>query len=123
MELLAEGWPMSAAAREVGVSRSAANIWKNGTTVRCKDGTVKIVPPLEPLSVRVISPRFLSEEERVLIADLASRGMGPTAMAKISGGRHRRSVVSCDGVCVRRGSIDRFTQPRQPRAGAVGRDR
>jgi IS30 family transposase len=85
MELLAEGWSMSAAAREVGVSRSAANIWKNGTTVRRKDGTVKIVPPLEPLSVRVISPRFLSEEERVQIADLASRGVGPTAIAKIVG--------------------------------------
>ncbi|GAA4353175.1 hypothetical protein GCM10023087_22050 [Microbacterium rhizosphaerae] len=80
MELLAEGWSMSAAAREVGVSRSAANIWKNGTTVRRKDGTVKVVPPLEPLSVRVISPRFLSEEERVQIADLASRGLGPTAI-------------------------------------------
>ncbi|WP_434812411.1 IS30 family transposase, partial [Microbacterium sp. bgisy189] len=78
-------WSMSAAAREVGVSRSAANIWKNGTTVRRKDGTVKIVPPLEPLSVRVISPRFLSEEERVQIADLASRGVGPTAIAKILG--------------------------------------
>lgn len=37
MELLAEGWSMSAAAREVGVSRSAANIAKNGTTVRRKD--------------------------------------------------------------------------------------
>lgn len=85
MELLAEGWPMSAAARKVGVSRSAANIWKNGTTVRRKDGTVKVVPPLEPLSVRVISPRFLSEEERVQIADLASRGMGPTAIATVLG--------------------------------------
>lgn len=76
---------MSAAVREVGVSRSAANIWKNGTTARRGDGTVKIVPPLEPLSVRVISPQFLSEEERALIADLASRGMGPPAIAKILG--------------------------------------
>ena len=123
MELLAEGWPMSAAAREVGVSRSAANIWENGTTVRRRDGTVKIVPPLEPLSVRVISPRFLSEEERVLIADLASRGMGPTAIAKILG--RAPSTVSRG---LRRdlrslGSIDRFTHARQPRAGAVGRDR
>lgn len=76
---------MSAAAREGGVSRSAANIWKNGTTVRRKDGTVKVVLPLEPLSVRVISPGFLSEEERVQIADLASSGMGPTAIATVLG--------------------------------------
>jgi IS30 family transposase len=86
MELLAEGWSMSAAACEVGVSRSAANIWKNGTTVKRKDGTVKVVPPLEPLSVRVISPRFLSEEERVQVADLASRGLGPTAIGSALGG-------------------------------------
>ncbi|WP_164478190.1 helix-turn-helix domain-containing protein [Microbacterium sp. ABRD28] len=74
---------MSAAAREVGASRPAANIWKNGTTVRRKDGTVKVVSPLEPLSVRVISPRFLSEEEWYQIADLASCGMGPTAIATV----------------------------------------
>ncbi|NYE18033.1 IS30 family transposase [Microbacterium immunditiarum] len=76
---------MAAAAREVGVSRSAAHIWKNGTTVRRKDGTVKVVPPLEPLAARVISPRFLSEEERVQIADLASRGLGPTAIGTVLG--------------------------------------
>ena len=45
MELLAEGWSMRAACKEVGISRSIAHIWKNGTTVRLKDGTVKVVPP------------------------------------------------------------------------------
>ncbi|WP_370586005.1 helix-turn-helix domain-containing protein [Tessaracoccus sp. MC1756] len=29
VELLAAGWSLSAAAREVGVSRSAANTWRN----------------------------------------------------------------------------------------------
>lgn len=53
--------------------------------VRCKNGTVKVVPPLEPLAVRTISPRFLSEQERIQIADLASRGHGPTAIAKALG--------------------------------------
>lgn len=41
-----------------------------------------VVPPLEPLAVRQISPRFLSEDERVKIADLASRGLGPTAIGR-----------------------------------------
>lgn len=36
---------------------------------------VKVVPPLEPLAARTVSPRFLSEDERVQIADLAARGM------------------------------------------------
>ena len=42
---------------------------------------VTFVPPLEPLSSRSISPRFLSEDERVHIADLASRGIGVRAIA------------------------------------------
>ncbi|WP_291037200.1 helix-turn-helix domain-containing protein, partial [Herbiconiux sp.] len=46
---------------------------------------MKFVPPLDPLAVRVISPRFLSEDERIQIADLASRGAGPTAIAAILG--------------------------------------
>ena len=58
MELLAQGWPLAAAAREVGVVRTTAYIWRDGTTVRRKDGTVKVVPPLEPLSLRPISPAF-----------------------------------------------------------------
>ena len=85
LELLAQGVPLRLAAIEVGVSRSAAQIWKNGTTVRRKDGTVKIVPPLEPLAVRPISPRFLSEDERVRIADMASRGDGPTVIGEALG--------------------------------------
>lgn len=85
MELLAQGWPLAAAAREVGVVRTTAYIWRDGTTVRRKDGTVKVVPPLEPLALRPISPRFLSEEERIRIADLASRGAGPTEIAKTLG--------------------------------------
>ena len=72
---------MRAACKELGISRSFAHIWKNGTTVRLKDGTVKVVPPLEPSSTRVISPRFLSEDERVRIADLAAEGLGPTVIA------------------------------------------
>lgn len=35
--------------------------------------------------VRTISPRFLSEQEPIQIADLASRGHGPTAIAKVLG--------------------------------------
>lgn len=82
LELMAQGWSLRAACREVGVSRSAGQRWKNGARVRRPDGTVIVVPPLEPLAVRQISPRFLSEEERVRIADLASSGLGPTAIGR-----------------------------------------
>ena len=82
VELMAQGWSLRAACVEVGVSRSAGQRWKNGARVRRPDGTVLVVPPLEPLAVRQISPRFLSEDERVKIADLASRGLGPTAIGR-----------------------------------------
>ena len=95
-ELLEQGWSLVGACREVGVGRSTGHIWKNGTVVRRRDGTVKIVPPLEPLAVRVISPRFLSEEERVHIADLACRRTWARQRSeKCSADRHRRSVASC----------------------------
>jgi IS30 family transposase len=81
MELIAKGWPLMAAAREVGVSRTAAYIWGDGTTVRRKNGTVKVVPPLEPFALRRISLRFLSQEKRAHIADMASKGHGPTVIA------------------------------------------
>jgi len=86
VELLAKGSSLNAACRELGIGRSTGHIWKNGTVVRRKDGTVKVVLPLEPLVVRTISPRFLSEQERIQIADLASRGHGPTAIGKALGG-------------------------------------
>ena len=85
LELLAQGWSVRAACVELGIGRSTGNIWKNGTVVRRKDGTIKVVPALEPLAVRVISSRFLSESERVHIADLASSGFGPTVIGRALG--------------------------------------
>jgi transposase, IS30 family len=85
VELLAKGWSMRATCQELGIGRSTGHIWKNGTVVRRKDGTVKLVPPLEPLAVRSISPRFISEQERIQVADLASRGHGPTAIGRALG--------------------------------------
>lgn len=82
MELIARGWPLMTAAREVGISRSAAYLWRDGGQVCDKDGSMRIVAPLEPASLRPISARFLSEEERIQIADLASEGHGPTAIGQ-----------------------------------------
>jgi IS30 family transposase len=69
LKLSARGWTPAAARREVGISRSASRNWRYGYTVRLKDGTVRFVPPLDPLTTRTISSRFLSEAERIEIAD------------------------------------------------------
>jgi IS30 family transposase len=76
MELLSQGWSIRAACQEVGVCRATGQTWKNGTSVIRKDGTVKHVPPLNPLSTRLLSPRFLSESERIHMADLVSMDLG-----------------------------------------------
>lgn len=75
MELRARGWNISAAAREVGISRSAGNNWANGYKAYRNGSVVGVVAPLDRLEVREISSRFLSEDERIEIADLRQAGV------------------------------------------------
>lgn len=75
MELRARGWSISAAGREVGVSRTAANNWARGYKTYRRGEAVGFVPALDRLAVRQISRRYLSEEERINIADLRRLGL------------------------------------------------
>ncbi|WP_216638950.1 IS30 family transposase [Mycobacterium asiaticum] len=81
MELRARGWSVRAAAREVGVSRSAATNWTRGYKTYRNGVEVGFVPPLDRLAVRQISSRFLSQEERIEIADLRHGGLSMRAIA------------------------------------------
>lgn len=81
MELRARGWSVRAAAREVDVSRSAATNWARGYKTYRNGVVVGFVPPLDPLAVREISPRYLSEDERIKIADLRRSGLSMRAIA------------------------------------------
>lgn len=82
MELRARGWSIRGAAREVGVSRTTGNNWARGYTAYRKGGVKGFVPPLELLTVRQISPRFLSQDERIEIADLVRAGVGVRGIAR-----------------------------------------
>jgi IS30 family transposase len=75
MELRGRGWSIAAAAREVGVSRTAANNWARGYKVYRNGQVVGGVAPLDRLAVREISSRYLSQEERIEIADLNHAGL------------------------------------------------
>jgi transposase, IS30 family len=75
VELRERGWSIVAAAREVGVSRTTGNNWSRGYRTYCHGQIVGFVPGLERLAVRQISPRFLSQEERIEIADLHHAGL------------------------------------------------
>jgi len=85
LTLLAQGWTSATARREVGISRSASRNWRNGYKVYLKDGTVRFVPPLDPLVTKVISARFLSEAERVEITDRHHAGETLRAIAAAIG--------------------------------------
>lgn len=75
MELRERGWSILAAAREVGVSRTTGNNWSRGYKTYRHGQVVGLVPALERLAVRSICPRFLSQEERIEIADLRHAGL------------------------------------------------
>lgn len=70
MELRGRGWSIRAAAREVEVSRSSGTNWARGYSVYRAGQLVRTVAPLDRLAVRAISARFLSEDERIQVADL-----------------------------------------------------
>jgi transposase, IS30 family len=81
MELRARGWSIRAAGREVGVSRTSANNWARGYKTYRRGEAVGFVPALDRLAVRQISDRYLSEEERIDIADLHRTGLSIRQMA------------------------------------------
>ena len=83
MELRERGWSIRAAAREFGVSRSSGNNWASGSKTYRNGLVIGFVPPLDRLLVRQISPRFLSQDERIEIADLRSAGQGVRQIAAV----------------------------------------
>lgn len=85
MELRERGWSILAAAREVGISRTTGNNWARGYKTYRRGMPVGFVAPLERLAVRQISGRFLSQEERIEIADLHRAGVSVRRIAALLG--------------------------------------
>jgi IS30 family transposase len=82
MELRERGWSILAAAREVGVSRTTGNNWTRGYKTYRHGKAIGFVAPLERLAVRQISSRFLSQDERIEIADLRQAGLSIRKIAE-----------------------------------------
>jgi IS30 family transposase len=65
---MAQGMNNSAACREVGINRRTGTRWRYGRTVTSADGESRSYPPLAAPK-HVVSARYLSEDERITVAD------------------------------------------------------
>ncbi len=85
--LIAQGFNNSEACRIVGINRRTGKRWRHGRTITTGDGRkVHYAPVVGAGAVRrEISPRYLSEDERVRIADLRRAGAGVRAIAEQTG--------------------------------------
>jgi len=71
----------------VGINRRTGKRWRHGRTVTTRDGRKLHYAPVVGAGAvrREISPRYLSEDERVRIADLRRAGAGVRAIAGLTG--------------------------------------
>jgi IS30 family transposase len=86
--LIAQGFNNSEACRITGINRKTGKRWRHGRTITARDGRKLHYPPVVTRGTaarREISDRYLSEKERVLIADLRAAGAGVRAIAGQTG--------------------------------------
>jgi transposase, IS30 family len=79
--LIARGVPNAEACRIVGINRRTGKRWRHGRTITSSNGRRLHYPPVINSRQREISARYLSEDERVRIADLRRAGHGVRAIA------------------------------------------
>ena len=79
--LIARGVGSAEACRIVGVHPKTGKRWRLGRTITSCGGRRVHYPPVIGARKAEISPRYLSEDERVRIADLRRAGLGVRAIA------------------------------------------
>jgi transposase, IS30 family len=81
--LVARGVASSEACRIVGINRRTGRRWRHGRTITSSSGEwLHYAPVVGVARKREISARFLSEDERIQIADLRRAGEGVRAIAR-----------------------------------------
>src|ERR671910_2369614 len=80
--LIARGVSNAEACGTAGVNPRTGKRWRHGRTITSSSGRRLHYPPVINSPVREVSSRFLSEDERVTIADLHRRGRGARAIAR-----------------------------------------
>jgi IS30 family transposase len=87
VRLIAQGVSNAEAWRLVGINRRTGTRWRYGRSVRNSAGEVLHYPPVKITEAKPRSPRYLSEHERIAIADLLVAGMSVRGIATEMG-RH-----------------------------------
>ena len=82
VQLIAQGINNTEACRIVGIDRKTGNRWRYGRSIRNSVGERVHYPPVKIEERRPRSPRYLSEDERVMIADLLAVGDGVRAIGR-----------------------------------------
>jgi hypothetical protein len=73
--------PNAEACRIVGINRRTGTRWRYGREITSSSGVRLHYPPVINAAKREVSDRYLSEEERIRIADLRRVGIGARAIA------------------------------------------
>jgi IS30 family transposase len=79
--LIAQGISNSEACRLVGINRKTGTRWRYGRSVLNTAGEVLHYPPVKITPAKPRSPRYLSEHERIVIADLLAAAKTVRAIA------------------------------------------
>ena len=85
VRLIAQGVSNSEACRLVGINRKTGNCWRYGRKARNSAGALVIYAPVKIAQARPRSPRYLSEQERIQIADLQAARMSVRGIAEQMG--------------------------------------
>ena len=93
VRLIAQGVGNSEACRLVGINRKTGSRWRYGRSVRNAAGEVLHYAPVKITPAKPRSPRYLLEDERIVIADLL-RAVRPFVRSYWSWAAHRRPLAA-----------------------------
>jgi transposase, IS30 family len=99
--LIAEGVPSVRACRMVGINPRTGKRWRNGRRLAAGRRVVDYPAVITTAPTKQYSPRYLSEDERVHLADLRQEGRGVRDIAALM--QRSPSTVSRE---LRRGADD-----------------
>ena len=126
--LIARGVNNSEVCRLVGVNRRTGTRWRFGRTVTSSSGAELHYPSMDTTSTTCLSGRFLSEDERVVIADRVRAGASLRAIGRELGrpastisrevARNRDEAGLYRPFTAHRMAIRRLVRPKERRVAA-----